>query len=148
MVTVMCSGVLTLRASKLLLISAPSNLVCRSALDVSAPRSLPNETGDRTNNKPSFPVLTNGQTYKTGELSNHDNKEPALCTLRGQIYCKSITSTQTLISHFCYHAMLPSLYSWIYTFSNAIASWSMHRSKTDGWTSNILSQGHPSIVVC
>ena len=32
---------LTLRASKLLLISAPSKRVWRSALDVSAPRSLP-----------------------------------------------------------------------------------------------------------
>ena len=31
----------TFSASKLLLISAPSILVCRSALDVSAPRSFP-----------------------------------------------------------------------------------------------------------
>ena len=31
----------TFKASKLLLISAPSNLVCRSEFDVSAPRSFP-----------------------------------------------------------------------------------------------------------
>ena len=36
-----CTCKLTFNASRLLLISAPSILVCRSALDVSAPLSLP-----------------------------------------------------------------------------------------------------------